>query len=126
MSRAAFTKSKLFIGTLCGAAIIAAGGTWGTVAYISSHQAQLVTNAAHQVTQISYSGQNEVDALSLLRKHADVQVKHYSFGDMVVAINGSVGNGPKYWTFYVNGKMAEVGAGAYKTRDSDILMWKLQ
>ncbi len=126
MSRAAITKSKLFFGALCGAAIIVVGGTWGTCAYVSSHRVQLITNAAHQVTQISYRGQNGVDALSLLRKQADVQVKHYSFGDMVVAINGSVGNGPKYWTFYINGKEAQIGAGAYKTHSSDTLMWRLQ
>jgi len=55
-----------------------------------------------------------------------VQTKHYSFGDMVVSVNGTPGTGPKYWTFYINGKMAEVGAGSYTTKASDVISWKLQ
>ncbi|MGH7234405.1 MAG: DUF4430 domain-containing protein, partial [Candidatus Saccharimonadales bacterium] len=32
----------------------------------------------------------------------------------------------KYWTFYVNGKEASVGASSYVTKNSDRLTWKLQ
>lgn len=105
--------------------VAAAGGSWAYSDY-SHNQVQTVDNAQHQVTQISYHGQNGVDALTLLKKHATVKTKHYSFGDEVTSINGSAGNGPKYWIFYVNGKEASVGAGSYKTKDSDILKWKLQ
>lgn len=126
MSRAAITQSKLLIGAFCAAAIVGGAGVWGVLAYATSHEVHTVTNAAHQITQIEYRGQNGADALTLLRTHADVQVKQYTFGDMVVAIDGSVGNGPKYWTFYINGKEANVGAGAYKTKSSDMLMWRLQ
>jgi len=89
-------------------------------------QVHVVKNTQSQTTEISYKGQSGVDALTLLKEHASVEVKHYSFGDLVTSINGSAGNGPKYWTFYINGKESVVGAGAYTTKNSDILDWKLQ
>lgn len=104
-----------------------AGGAWG--AWYQLHNPQhvnVLTNARQQTTQISYQGEQGVNALTLLKRHAQVQVKHYSFGDLVTAINGTPGNGPKYWTFYVNNKAASVGAGAYITKNSDTVTWKLQ
>jgi len=101
-------------------------GVWAHVATSPSRQVNVITNSQHQTTQISYKGQADKDALTLLKTHATVQTKHYSFGDQVTAINGVKGTGPKYWTFYINGTMAEVGAGDYKTKPGDTLMWKLQ
>jgi hypothetical protein len=123
MSRAAILKTSAI-----SAVIIAAlgFGGWGYIANSPSHKVDVVTNAQHHMTQLSYKGQNGQDALTLLRKHATVQTKHYSFGDLVTAINGTKGTGPKYWTFYVNGKEASVGAGSYITHAKDTLIWKLQ
>ncbi|MGA3150525.1 MAG: DUF4430 domain-containing protein [Candidatus Saccharimonadales bacterium] len=93
---------------------------------VNPDQVHVIKNSQSQTTEISYKGENGKDALTLLKQHAQVQTKHYSFGDFVVSINGIAGNGPKYWTFYINGKEASVGAGAYITKNSDILDWKLQ
>jgi hypothetical protein len=93
---------------------------------VNPDQVQVVKNSQSQTTEISYKGENGKDALTLLKTHAQVQTKHYSFGDLVAAINGAAGNGPKYWTFYINGKEAQVGAGAYVTKSTDMLDWKLQ
>ena len=125
MIRALSSKTIwLAAGGIIGLALLLGGGSWY---YTATHPAAVtVTNAQHQLTEISYHGQDGVDALTLLKKHATAGVKHYSFGDLVTSINGSEGNGPKYWTFYVNGKRAVVGAGAYTTKSSDTLSWKLQ
>ena len=93
---------------------------------VNPDHVQVVKNSQSQTTEISYKGETGKGALTLLKTHAQVQVKHYSFGDLVVSINGSAGNGPKYWTFYINGKEAQVGAGAYITKNNDTLSWKLQ
>jgi hypothetical protein len=103
---------------------VVAGGVWWHVDQAGSTQTTF--NAQHQLTQISYPGQTGVNALALLRKHATVKTKHYSFGDFVSAINGVSGNGPKYWTLYVNHRESNVGAGAYITNNGDIVTWKLQ
>ena len=125
MSQVAQRTIKLII-----IGVIAVCGLAGILTtYFVIHNAggvQLVADSQHQLKQISYQGQNGVDALSLLKKHADISVKHYSFGDLVTSIDGSAGNGPTYWTFYINGKESSVGAGAYITKDSDKLKWVLQ
>ncbi len=123
MSRAAILKTNVIA-----VAIIAAlgFGSWGYIANLPSHKVDIVTNAQHRITQLSYKGQSGQNALALLKKHATVQTKHYSFGDMVISIDGTVGSGPKYWTFYVNGREASIGAGSYLTHSTDTLMWKLQ
>ena len=126
MSRAVLTKRNILIGVVAFVLLLGAGSTWYAAGYARSHSVQVVTNASHQMTQLSYHGQNGVDALTLLKQHATVTTKHYSFGDMVESINGTAGNGPKYWTFYINGKEATVGAGAYQTKSGDMLMWRLQ
>ena len=99
-------------------------GLW--VHETNASHVQTVTNARHQITQISYRGEAGVNALALLKTHAQVATKHYSFGDFVTSIDGVKGNGPKYWTFYVNHKESNTGAGAYITKTSDTLTWKLQ
>ena len=93
---------------------------------VNPNQVHVVQNTKSQTTEISYKGENGKDALTLLKRYATVKTKHYSFGDLVTAIDGTAGNGPKYWTFYINGQEASVGAGAYTTKNSDILDWKLQ
>lgn len=92
----------------------------------NSNHVQTVTNSQQQLTQISYSGKSGVSAYTLLKKYATITAKHYSFGYFVTSINGTAGNGPKYWTLYVNGKESQVGASAYITKNSDKITWKLQ
>ena len=126
MSRVALTKTNVIVAVVVAVVILAGGGAWAVIARNSSSNATTVINNQRQLTQISYKGETGVDALTLLKKHATVTVKHYSFGDLVTSINGNQGSGPKYWTFYINGKEASVGAGSYKTKDDDTLSWKLQ
>ncbi len=123
MSRAAILKTNII------AVVVIAALGFGATAYVANsptHKVSVVTNAQHQTIQLSYHGQSNQNALALLKKHATVQTKHYTFGDMVTTINGTKGTGPKYWTFYINNRMANVGAGVYTTKSTDTLTWKLQ
>jgi hypothetical protein len=106
--------------------LIGAGASLGAYEHIHSGQVKTVTNSKQQLTQISYDGKNGVTAYALLQRYATVHAKHYSFGYLVTSINGVTGNGPKYWTFFVDGKAASVGASTYVTKDTDTIMWKLQ
>ena len=126
MGRATPSKVKIALLSAVVVIVAASAGAWAYVGNLPSHKVSLTTNTAHQLTQISYKGQNGVNALALLKKHATITTKHYSFGDMVTSIDGSSGNGPKYWTFYVNGKEASVGAGSYVSKTTDNITWKLQ
>lgn len=116
-------KSKII--TLALVVLIAIAGVGGAAISNRASRAQ-IQSQSNQTVDVKYKGREGQTALDLLKKYATVQTKHYSFGDQVTSINGTVGNGPKYWSFYLNGKLANVGAGAYKTHDSDNIEWKLQ
>lgn len=99
---------------------------WSHTANAPSKTASVSSVTHKSSNRIVYPGVEGKDALTLLKKRAKVEVKHYSFGDQVISINGVKGSGPKYWTFYVNGKTSNVGAGSYVTKKGDKLEWKLQ
>jgi hypothetical protein len=82
--------------------------------------------AAEQKEHITYQGVTGKTALELLKEQHTVTTKTYSFGEQVESIDGLEGLGPKYWTFYLNGKMADVGAGSYQSQSSDTIDWKLE
>ncbi|HET9721529.1 MAG TPA: DUF4430 domain-containing protein [Candidatus Saccharimonadales bacterium] len=126
MGRTVPSKLKTLIVALAIVIVGAGGAAIAVVSNSPQHKVGTTLNSQQQLTDIKYNGQSGVDALTLLKKHAQVQAKHYSFGDLVTSINGSKGTGPKYWTFYANGKESMVGASVYVTKNSDKLEWKLQ
>jgi hypothetical protein len=78
-------------------------------------------------TYVTYKGQNGKTALELLKLNADVVTKDSAYGPYVDSINGKAGGiEGKYWAFYVNGQMAQVGANDYATKDGDKIEWKFE
>src|SRR5262245_54321422 len=76
---------------------------------------------------VSYSGVEGQTALALLKTKAEVVTKDSSYGPYVDTINGVAGGTEgKYWAFYVNGEMAQVGADAYVTKAGDKIEWKFE
>lgn len=73
----------------------------------------------------SYQGKDGVDALSLLKQKASVEESQPGF---VTSINGRKTDQKKkeFWSFYVNGKMAEVGSADYVTKSTDKIEWKIE
>lgn len=67
-------------------------------------------------------------ALEVLKIGHNVEVKNFSgVGDFVIGINGQrAENGKNFWSFYVNGQQAPVGAGDYKVKNGDRIEWKLE
>lgn len=61
----------------------------------------------------------EVPKLQLATK------EYAGMGTLVEAMGGlRNGTDDKYWSYYVNGQMAQVGAGAYLLKDTDKVEWK--
>jgi uncharacterized protein HemX len=89
-------------------------------------QVAAAAEAAKTVEYVTYKGITGQTALDILKSQHKVSVKVYSFGDLVESIDGVSGAGPKYWTFYVNGKMADMGAGSYQSQPTDKIEWKLE
>lgn len=82
--------------------------------------------SAKLTTYVTYQGEEGKTALELLKKHAKTETETSSLGDYVVSINGNDGGGTKYWLYYVNGQQANIGAGAYITKNNDNIEWKLE
>ena len=130
------TKITLYIVT----ALVALGTTTGLV-WVRQAEKQTAANTAiaaatkeqtaktkgAHTTHLSYVGVQGKTALELLKQHAAVAIKDSSYGPYVDSINGLVGGTDgKYWAFYVNGKLAEVGANAYITQSADQIEWKFE
>jgi len=76
---------------------------------------------------IVYQGVDNKNALELLKTKENVITKQSSLGEYVDEINGiKGGTDNKYWIFYVNGKMAEVGSDVYVTKSTDRIEWKFE
>ncbi|MBI2356154.1 MAG: DUF4430 domain-containing protein [Candidatus Doudnabacteria bacterium] len=87
------------------------------------------TESIQQVPQtaIQYQGVDGQNALSLLKAYHNVETKDYAgIGEYVISIDGIAPDSKHFWAFYVNEKQAEVGAGAYVTKSSDVIEWKLE
>lgn len=66
--------------------------------------------------------------LDLLRKVTDVVTEETQYGKMVVSINGVSQDKDKglWWTYTVNGKIAETGAETKLLHDGDVIQWSLK
>ena len=75
--------------------------------------------------KFSYKGQTGKDALILLKEKAVVEQDK---SGLVVSINNreAMVSKREYWAFYVNGKLAPVGPADYKTKDADVIEWKIE
>ena len=125
MSRASLlTKTKLM--SVVAPLIIIGVGIVGALTSYDAVPKPIVSGENSQTTYVKYQGIGGQNALDLLKKYAKVETKHYSFGDLVTSINGTEGSGPKYWSFYINSQLSEVGAGSYVTKKTDTIEWKLQ
>jgi|SRR3989338_2390348 len=67
-------------------------------------------------------------ALELTKEKTNVKTKGEGTNAYVTEINGqeALNSKKEYWAFFVNGKMAEVGAGSYQLKDGDKIEWKIE
>ena len=67
-------------------------------------------------------------ALDLIKEKAKVVTKGESANAYVIEINGKLAEDSKkeFWAFYINDKMAEVGAGSYKLKNGDKIEWRIE
>ncbi len=80
-------------------------------------------------TELSYPGEDGKTALDLLLENdPDAQVEGEGEQAMVTGINGRTADDSKneYWALYVDGEMAQVGAGSLETSDGQTITWKLE
>lgn len=75
---------------------------------------------------IIYDCQKDKSAFDILKERSrNVGVTEYPFGKLVEAIDG-VRNGTdgKYWTFFIDDKLASTSADNYNCKDKEKIEWK--
>lgn len=75
---------------------------------------------------VQYEGQNDKTALELLKAGHQIETQDSSIGIFVTAIDDIKNQENKYWMFYVDGKLASVGADQYKTKDGEKIEWRYE
>lgn len=79
------------------------------------------------VETVSYQGVEGQTALELLKASHEVEVQSFGdLGEFVNSIDGVAGDADHYWSFYLNGEPATVGAGTYATKPGDVIEWKFE
>lgn len=77
--------------------------------------------------EIVYDGVDGKTALELLKEKYEVKTQEYTgMGEFVTGIDGKQADDTHFWAFYVNGMMAEEGAGTYGTKAGEKIEWKLE
>ena len=75
---------------------------------------------------VAYAGIADETALETLKSLTEVETESTSFGEMVVGIHGLEADASsEYWSFYINGEAAQVGAGTYEAVEGDTFEWQL-
>jgi hypothetical protein len=78
-------------------------------------------------SSVRYEGQDGRTAMDLLKSNYRVETQSFGdMGDFVTSIDGVEPDSSHFWAFYLNGAQAQVGAGAYVTKSSDQIEWKLE
>lgn len=79
----------------------------------------------------TYSGikMAEQTALGVLKKvtsdkKLELEIKEYSFGNLITQIGDKANTKEKAWVYFVNGKSGEVAADKMEVKDGDVIEWK--
>jgi hypothetical protein len=109
-------------------ALLAAGCSWQQGKNIQPQPLDSQQQQELQPLTVVYGGVDGRSALDLLKeKYPGVETKQFSFGEMVNAIAGvKAEEGKNFWSFYVNGQQAQVGASQYVTKNGEKIEWKLE
>ncbi|MEN9327886.1 MAG: hypothetical protein RI947_694 [Candidatus Parcubacteria bacterium] len=99
-----------------------------TITTKSLHVTERIELAPDKNKEIK-SDRNEGDtALDLLKSTTTVTMKGEQKNAFVTGIDGRIADETKkeYWSLYINGKPATVGAGSYTLRSNDVIVWKIE
>ncbi len=73
-------------------------------------------------TEIEYNGPGNV--LELLNESHKVVTEDTKWGPYVKCIDDLCANTTHFWLYYVNGKLAPVGAHLYNATENDTILWR--
>jgi hypothetical protein len=92
----------------------------GLALYLS--QNRIITSSENNKYVITYTGPGNV--LELLKEKHEVVTKDTQWGPYVECIDNICANTTHFWLYYVNGKLAPVGAHLYNATENDTITWR--
>ena len=93
----------------------------------AAHEATADDAPDRDLHEIEYEGEDGETALELLEDNGyDVTTEHSDLGDYVTGIGDVQATKTKYWSYYVDGKLPNVGADAFETKDGQHVEWKFE
>lgn len=81
-----------------------------------------------KISQTALEVKRGTTALQILSSTHTVVQKGDKENTFVTAIDGkmAIETNKEFWSFYVNGKQAQVGAGSYFAKNNDTIEWKIE
>ena len=85
----------------------------------------ITTNNHKFISQEVVGGET---ALDLLKSTTQLKTQGTGTNAYVTSINGreAKNSNKEYWALYINGKLADVGAGSYTLKNNDKIEWKIE
>lgn len=92
------------------------------------HVTERIERAPDKNKEIKSDRKEGDTALDLLKSTTTVTMKGEQKNAFVTGIDGRIADETKkeYWSLYINGKPATVGAGSYTLRSNDVIVWKIE
>jgi len=126
-----FYKRGIFYLLIAGLAVV---GVLTTLYFQNVHksddsaQVQKTEEVKSDPAYVTYNATAGVTSLAQLKEaNSTVQTVSSSYGDYVDSINGQKGGTDgKYWSFYIDGTLASVGAGSYTQKGGEKIEWKFE
>lgn len=127
-------KTKRTVIAIFGAVVLAAGVSSAILVSLDqppknevAQSGQVAGTKEDDTDLVRFTAEADKTVLEQLTERAEVVTKDSQYGAYVDSINGKEGgDGGKYWTFYVDGQMAQAGADAYITKGGESIEWKFE
>lgn len=89
---------------------------------------QKITTGSLSTDFIKYTINQTTTAWQLLKQTNQIKTQGEESMVFVIEINGVAANqkNREYWAFYINEKLAAVGAGSYQLKNNDKIEWKIE
>ena len=132
------SKQRIIVAVIFGVALLV-GVVFAviTIAGSNDEQTETQTTQTQQQTQddadeqetytVSFTAEAGRTVLEQTHEHAEVETEDAGMGEYVIAMDGMTGGDDnRFWTYYIDGEPAAVGAGDYVTEGGETVEWRFE
>ncbi len=94
------------------------------------YQIELIIDYGSNQSIYKFSFYSNKSLFDLMKERLNISYQNYSFGPFITCINGVCQGNDTYWLYYIDGKLASVGAGSCYIgnclKNNSVVIWKYQ